>query len=231
MPMAADTMDDVAVQLGRRAEGTLAGIRIEFLSPYSNQRTDEYGGNTENRTKILVEIYDQLTDEVGKNFPIMAKLQTQDYVENSLTLEEGKRITQILVDTEYEAIEPSGGGLESVIISRKSYPSLVVKSEDEENYFLPTVKEFAQILNNTKTILMGGIRDPLKAEKLLQRGTIDFIALSRPLIIEPSLPNRWKNGDLSPPLCTSCNACFGSIRTGSVKCTIKEKLLKQRESN
>lgn len=107
----------------------------------------------------------------------------------------------------------------------------MVKSEDEENYFLPTVKEFAQILNNTKTILMGGIRDPLKAEKLLQRGTIDFIALSRPLIIEPSLPNRWKNGDLSPPLCTSCNACFGSIRTGSVKCTIKEKLLKQRESN
>lgn len=76
MPMAADTMDDVAVQLGRRADGTLAGIRIEFLSPYSNQRTDEYGGNTENRTKILVEIYDQLTDEVGKNFPIMAKLQT-----------------------------------------------------------------------------------------------------------------------------------------------------------
>ena len=93
-----------------------------------------------------------------------------------------------------------------------------------------TVKEFAEVLGNTKVILMGGIRDPLKAEKLFQEGTIDFIALSRPLIIEPSLPNRWKNGDLSPPLCTSCNACFGSIRSGPVKCTIKEKLLKDREN-
>ena len=228
------------VNAGRRAyesdydlvqlNGAHCWLLSNFLSPYSNKRTDEYGGNTENRTRILVEIYNQLTDEVGKNFPITVKLQTQDFVENSITLEEGKKITKILVDTGYDAIEPSGGGLETIIMGGKSYPSLVVKSEDQENYFLPTVKEFAEVLGNTKVILMGGIRDPLKAEKLFQEGTIDFIALSRPLIIEPSLPNRWKNGDLSPPLCTSCNACFGSIRSGPVKCTIKEKLLKDREN-
>ncbi len=228
------------VSAGRRAyeceydlvqlNGAHCWLLSNFLSPYSNKRTDEYGGNTENRTRILVEIYNQLTDEVGKNFPITVKLQTQDFVEDSITLEEGKKITKILVDTGYDAIEPSGGGLETIIMGAKSYPSLVVKSEDEENYFLPTIKDFSSVLKETKVILMGGIRDPLKAEKLLQEGIIDFIALGRPLIIEPSLPNQWKNGDLSPPLCTSCNACFGSIRTGSVACPIKEKLLKQRES-
>ena len=227
------------VNAGRRAyecdydlvqlNGAHCWLLSNFLSPYSNIRTDEYGGNTENRTRILVEIYNQLTDEVGKNFPISVKLQTQDYVENSITLEEGKKIAKILVDTGYDAIEPSGGGLETIIMGAKNYPALTVKSEDEENYFLPTIKEFSSVLKDTKVILMGGVRDPVKAENLLQESIIDFVALSRPLIIEPSIPNRWKNGDLSPPLCTSCNACFGSIRTGSVKCTIKEKLLKERE--
>jgi 2,4-dienoyl-CoA reductase-like NADH-dependent reductase (Old Yellow Enzyme family) len=199
-----------------------------FLSPYSNQRTDEYGGSTENRTRILVEIYNQLTDEVGKNFPITIKIQTQDYVADSITLEEGKQITKILVDTGYEAIEASGGGLETIFMGAKPYPALTVKSEEEQNYFLPTIKEFSSVLKGTKVILMGGVRDPLKAERFLQEGTVDFIALSRPLVIEPSLPNRWKEGDLSPPLCTSCNACF---RAQPLECSIKEKLLKQREAN
>ena len=226
------------VSAGRRAyecdydliqlNGAHCWLLSNFLSPYSNQRTDEYGGNTENRARILVEIYNQLRDEVGKKFPIGVKLQTQDYVENSLTLEEGKKITKILVDTGYDAIEPSGGGLETIFMSGKTYPAPVVKTEEEENYFLPTVKEFASVLKNTKIILMGGIRDPLKAEKLLQEGTTDFVALSRPLVIEPSLPNRWKDGDLSPPLCTSCNACF---RAQPLGCVIKEKLLKQKESS
>jgi 2,4-dienoyl-CoA reductase-like NADH-dependent reductase (Old Yellow Enzyme family) len=226
------------VSAGRRAyeceydliqlNGAHCWLLSNFLSPYSNQRTDEYGGNTENRTRILVEIYNHLRDEVGKNFPITVKLQTQDFVENSLTLEEGKKITKILVDTGYDAIEPSGGGLETIMMSGKMYPAPVVKNEDQENYFLPTVKEYASVLKDTKVILMGGIRDPMKAENLLQEGTVDFIALSRPLVIEPSLPNRWKNGDLSPPLCTSCNACF---REQPLRCSIRETLLKIRESS
>ncbi|MHA2121980.1 MAG: NADH:flavin oxidoreductase, partial [Promethearchaeota archaeon] len=156
--------------------GAHCWLLSNFLSSYSNQRTDEYGGNTENRARILVEIYNQLKDEVGNNFPITIKLQTQDFVENSITLEEGKKITKILVDTGYDAIEPSAGGLETIIMTGQNYPAPVVKSEEQENFFLPTVKEFASILKDTKVILMGGIRDPMKAEKLLQEGVIDFVA-------------------------------------------------------
>ena len=98
------------------------------------------------------------------------------------------------------------------------YPSLMVKSEDQENYFLPAINAFSEVLKDTKIILMGGVRDPKKADDLLQKGTIDFIALGRPLILEPNLPNKWKSGDHSV-LCTNCNACYG-VR-GPVKCTIK----------
>ena len=76
---------------------------------------------------------------------------------------------------------------------------------------------------------MGGVKNPQLAEKILQEKDADFIALCRPLIYEPDLPNRWKNGDLSPPLCTSCNQCFGTIMSGPVHCPIKKKAEKRRK--
>jgi len=205
-------------------------LLCNFLSPYTNKRADEFGGSIENRTRILVEIYNGITDELGKDFPIMLKLQAQDFVEGGLTLEEGKQIAKIVVDTGYAAIEPSGGSGDTLLNPGMTYPSIIVKSSEEENYFLPIVKEIKPIMRNSKVILMGGVRNPIKAEHLLQEKQIDFIAMSRPLICEPDLPNKWKSDELYVPLCTSCNSCYMSVLSGSVKCTIKRKLLRQRKS-
>lgn len=199
-----------------------------FLSPFTNKRTDEFGGSMENRMRILVDIYNGIVDEIGKNFPIIVKLQTQDFVEGGITLEEGKSIAKKLVDLGFAAIEPSGGSGEISRLYKIRYPSVKVQSQDDENYFLPAVKELKPIMKDSKIILMGGVRNPLIVEKLLQENTIDFIAMSRPLICEPDLPKRWKDGDLSPPLCNSCNSCYFSTRTGIVACTVKEKLLKEK---
>lgn len=204
-------------------------LLCNFLSPFTNKRTDEYGGSIQNRSKILVEIYNGIIDEVGKNFPIIVKLQTQDFVEGGLKLAEGKEIAKILVDTGYNAIEASGGSGDTLLTPGKNYPSLIIKSKEEENYFLPNVKELNQIMGNCKRILMGGVRDPSEVEKLLQEKTIDFIAMARPLICEPDLPNKWYNGDLSLPLCNSCNSCYLSTLSGPVKCSAKRKLIRQRE--
>ena len=85
-------------------------------------------------------------------------------------------------------------------------------------------KFHASIANDCTIILMGGVRNPLSAEKFLQEGSADFISMSRPLVYEPDLPNRWKSGDLSPALCTSCTACLGSGLRGPVHCIVKKKL-------
>ena len=199
-----------------------------FLSPFTNRRSDEFGGNMENRMRILVDIYNGIVDEIGKNFPITVKLQTQDFVEEGITLEESKSIAKILVDLGFAAIEPSGGSGEISRLYKIRYPSLKVQSQDDENYFLPAVKELKPIMKGSKIILMGGVRNPLTVEKLLREKTTDFIAMSRPLICEPGLPNRWKSGDISPPLCNSCNSCYFSTRSGIVACTVKEKLLKEK---
>lgn len=196
-----------------------------FLSPYTNKRTDEYGGILLNRIRILIEIYEGILDEVGKDFPIFAKLQIQDFLEEGLIIEEGKKIAKILIDTGFAALEPTGGGGHTTLNRTKIYPSFVVKSEEEENYFLPALKELKPVTKNCKLILMGGVRNPITAEKLLNDGTVDFVAFSRPLICEPDLPNRWKKGDYASALCNSCNQCYKSTRTGSLKCIIKDQLL------
>jgi len=196
----------------------------DFISPFSNNRTDEYGGNTQKRMKILVDIYDQLRDEVGKNFPITIKLNIRDYLRRGLTFEEGKEIAKKLADLGYDAIEPTSGRVNFKVSGNKSFPNVVITSPEEENYFLPYVKDLKSIIKNCSLILMGGIKNPLSAEKFLQEGIADFVSISRPLIYEPDLPNRWKNGDISPALCTSCTACLGSGLRGPVHCIVKRKL-------
>ncbi len=202
----------------------------DFVSPFSNKRTDEFGGNTQKRIKILLDIYNQIRDELGKSYPITIKLNTHEYLRIGLTFEEGMEITRTLVDAGFDAIEPSCGRINLKYSGKKSFPSVMMKSTEDDNYFLPYVKKLKPMMKKCSIILMGGIRNPLLAEKFLREEITDFISMSRPLIYEPDLPNRWKSGDTSPALCTSCNLCFGSglKGRGEVYCVIKKKLEKKK---
>ncbi|MFW9867610.1 MAG: NADH:flavin oxidoreductase [Candidatus Thorarchaeota archaeon] len=198
-----------------------------FVSPYTNRRTDEFGGSIENMSRILVEIFHQIRDELGKEFPITIKLQTDDSVPGGLTLDMSSKIAEILANTGYDAIEPSGGIYESQLFHKNPYPSKLIKSSEGENYFLQTAKLLKPLLKKAKLILVGGIKNPLSAEKILKENHADFISLCRPLIYEPNLPNRWKSSDTSPAKCISCNSCLTVIRTGPVYCVTKKNLEKK----
>jgi len=199
-----------------------------FLSPYTNIRTDEYGGNILKRTKILVDIYNQSRDEVGKNFPITIKLQTDDDILGGLNLADAVEIAKILVETGYDAIEPSGGIGESITMNKNPLPSRFIKSPEDENYFLESAKKLKPVMKDCPLILVGGIKNPLTADKILEEKSADFISMSRPLIYEPDLPNRWKSGDISPAKCVSCNSCFMTMMKGEVYCVVKSRLEKKR---
>jgi 2,4-dienoyl-CoA reductase-like NADH-dependent reductase (Old Yellow Enzyme family) len=201
-----------------------------FLSPHVNRRTDDYGGNIENRTRIFVEIYNEIRDQVGENFPILIKVNVDDYCEGGLTFEDAKKAVKILVDAGFDAVEPTGGGPDTMMSPEgPNFPMAKINSPEDENYFLPRIKELKPFMKDKPIILMGGIRNPEFAEKLLQEGSIDFISMSRPLIYEPDLPNRWKKGDLSPPRCTSCNKCNMTTMGGTLNCPIKTKAEKRKK--
>jgi 2,4-dienoyl-CoA reductase-like NADH-dependent reductase (Old Yellow Enzyme family) len=200
-----------------------------FISPFTNLRSDEYGGNTQNRTKILKEVYDKIRDEVGNKFPITIKFQSQDFIPNGISESEGIEIAKILSDIGFDAIEPSGGQRESLYYTKNTLPSRLVRKVEEENYFLPFAKKIKSFMKDTALILVGGIRNPITADKILLEGDADFISICRPLIYEPDLPNRWKNGDLTPAKCISCNGCFVTMETGPIYCVTKQNREKKEK--
>ncbi|MFX1456717.1 MAG: NADH:flavin oxidoreductase [Promethearchaeota archaeon] len=198
----------------------------DFVSPFTNKRTDKYGGTIEKRTKILVDIYNQLRDRVGKEFPIFIKLNSRDFCEGGLTLKEAQRIAKILIDTGYDAIEPSLGRVDIEFIRKKNFSTVNIKTEEQRNYFLPNVKALKPVMNGRPIILMGGVRNPITSESIIKENIADFIAMSRPLIREPDLPNRWKSGDLNPAKCISCDGCGKTAWKGDLHCVQKERLEK-----
>ncbi len=192
-----------------------------FISPYTNIRSDEFGGSIQGRTKILIDIHNGIRDELGTQLPIIIKIQSQDFIPGGITEKEGVEIAKIVANAGFDGIEPSGGGRESMEFTKNALPSKTFKKPKDENYFLPFAKELKPYIKERALILVGGIRNPLSAENILKEGNADFISLCRPLIHEPDLPSRWERGDLSPAKCISCNSCHVVMLKGPVYCVTK----------
>jgi 2,4-dienoyl-CoA reductase-like NADH-dependent reductase (Old Yellow Enzyme family) len=203
----------------------------EFLSPHTNRRTDDYGGTTEKRVKIIEEIYKKALKKVGNDYPIMIKMNGDDFLEGGIDINESKKIATFFSQLGMAAIEVSGGMWEVVLKTKEELgwmPAMLpesrvdIFSKDQEAYNLPYAKVFKKLIK-VPLILVGGLKSLDVIEKILQEEDADFIALCRPLIREPDLPNRWLKGigDLTCD-CISCNSCIGSIIQGKLKCIYKE---------
>jgi len=195
----------------------------QFLSPLYNRRQDEYGGDIKNRARIHLEIYHAIRKAVGENYPILIKLNCQDFIENGLTLEESIQVGCMLAEAGIDAIELSGG-----VLTGKTSPSRAgINSEEKEAYHQEEARAFKGKID-IPLILVGGIRSFEVSEKLLTDGTADYISMSRPFIREPNLINRWKSGDLHKAECISDNLCFGPGRKGEGTYCVVEKIQKDK---
>jgi len=93
-----------------------------------------------------------------------------------------------------------------------------------EAYFLPQARAIREVTAGLPLILVGGIRSPETVERILDEGVADCFAMSRPLIREPDLPNRWARGERTRSPCVSCLGCFGPARRGEgIRCVDKER--------
>jgi 2,4-dienoyl-CoA reductase-like NADH-dependent reductase (Old Yellow Enzyme family) len=198
-----------AVQL-HAAHGFLLS---QFLSPALNKRADNYGGNLENRTRLLLEVVQQVREAVGPTFPVLIKLNSEDFLENGLTREEAVEVAAMLEKASIDAIEYSGGTVFSASERIAPRPGFL-KGPENEVYYREAANLFKQKVK-IPLILVGGIRSFAVAEELVSNRLTDYIALARPLICEPDLINRWKTGDHRRAECVSDNACFGPAVQGS----------------
>lgn len=190
----------------------------QFLSPLTNQRTDAYGGNLENRSRFLFDIYEKIRTQVGNSFPVFIKINGQDHVENGLSLEESIQVAKQLSDYGIDAIEVSSGSPAS---GKKGPAREKINSIEKEAYNLELAKAVKKEVA-CPVISVGGIRSLSVAENIIQKDKIDFISISRPLIKEPDLANKWQNKTTETAECISCNNCFiPGMSKGGIACNIK----------
>lgn len=221
IPLTLETQDILALERDfaeaamRAKQAGFDGIQLhaahgyllsKFLTPYYNLRTDQYGGNIENRSRFLVETFQRIRERVGFEYPILIKINAEDFMENGMTFEECKYVCQTLKAFGLSAVELSGGSRSSRKGEGYSRPDPRVHS-----YFFSYAKKLQREVE-VPVIAVGGNRDFIEITTLLNESDIDFFSFARPLIRERNLFSRWKAGDTSPAMCISCNRCsmFGN---------------------
>ena len=169
------------------------------------------------RARFVTELTGNIREALGPDFPILMKINGDDFVEGGLKPTKAAEITTVFEQPGLNAVEISGGLFGSDRIPKE----LIRKSarNPETNaFFLPQAKEFRERVN-IPIILVGGIRAVEMIERLLFEQKVDYVAMSRPYIREPHLVRRWKSGDRSPSTCQTCGRCLlKAFRGHKVQC-------------
>ncbi len=201
------------IRAGRRARlAGFDGIQLHaahgyllssFISPYTNRREDEWGGNIEGRTRVVTDIVRGIKQAEGTEFPVIVKLNSSDFISGGLDIEESLQAARILESAGVDGIEVSGGMSEAG--KGSMWPGL--RAEEEEGYFVAGAARLKAALR-IPVFGLGGLRTLDVMEKVVLEGKADMISLSRPLIRDPDLVRRFRLGDIQRSECISCNKCF-----------------------
>lgn len=198
----------------------------QFLSPYTNRREDRYGGSLENRARFVCEAYQSVRDAVGPDFSVMIKINCDDFIDGSATLQDWTFLARRLSELGVDAMEVSGGTAAS---GKLGSNRTGIGTIEKEAYFLPQAREIRKAVH-VPLILVGGIRSPELMERLLDEGSVDYFSMSRPFIREPHLVKRWQEGNGSRAKCISCNLCFRtSLEDTGLICAYERKLDERRK--
>lgn len=146
----------------------------QFLSPLTNKRTDEYGGNLLNRIRIHLEIIEEVRRAVGEDFPIFLRLGASDYIDGGTTIEDSQLAAQEFERVGIDILDLSGG-----------FCGYSIKGITEQGYF-STLSEAIKKSTSIPIILTGGITEVQAAELLLSQGKADLIGVGREILKDSS---------------------------------------------
>lgn len=211
VPMTKQEIDDVAAAFGAaaarvvRADADLVEVHAghgylitNFLSPFTNTRTDDYGGSFDNRARLLLEVVASIRASIPAGFPLSIRLSLSDYEEGGIPLEESVELSRRLEAAGVDVIHMSGGhhARSEYEVSPWTMPRAV------HRWGFRDVKEAVSI----PVIGSGSIVEPELAAQILDAGEADFVSLGRPLFADPDWPRKAQEGrllDIVP--CIRCN--------------------------
>ncbi|MBU2499039.1 MAG: FAD-dependent oxidoreductase [Proteobacteria bacterium] len=204
-----------------RAHGGYLGA--SFLSPWSNKRTDEYGGSLENRARFVLEFVGEVRKSVGDDYPLILRLNATELMDGGNTDEDLKKIAKM--------IEQAGIDYMSLTVGWHESKLPTITHEIPPGHWLYLAEGMREVL--TIPIGMGHrLSKPEVAEKAIADGIIDFWEMSRPLLADPYLPLKVTEGrpeDIAP--CVACNqGCSGKIlHDKPISCIINPRLGKEAD--
>ncbi len=208
---------------GVQLHGAHGYLLSQFLSPHYNKRRDGYGGTLENRARMVMETYRAVRSAVSADYPVLIKLNSQDFLADGFSEDEMIRVASMLQDEGIDAIELSGG---TILSDQAHLPVRKAKLDtpEKEVFYEHSARRFKKELK-VPLMVVGGIRSYEVAERLVAEKIADYISLCRPLIREPHLVKRWKSGDLEPAKCLRDNLCFRPALKGlGIRCVVDEKM-------
>jgi 2,4-dienoyl-CoA reductase-like NADH-dependent reductase (Old Yellow Enzyme family) len=167
-------------------------ILSQFLSPLFNKRSDKYGGEISNRMRLLMDTIEATRAAVGPDFPISVKLNSSDQLEGGLNEDDALEVVAMLDRSSVDLIDISGGTY---------FPGAKAASDSAGRgpYFIEFAKR-ARTVTSKPLMLTGGFKTRAQAEYAVTCGATDIVGLARALVLEPSLPNLWKEGQQFDPV-------------------------------
>lgn len=199
-------------------------LLAQFMSPYANKRTDEYGGTFEKRMRFPLEVIEGVRKAVGDDFPVTCRLSGDEYIEGGLTLEDTVLIAKKLEEAGIDMLDVSAGLYETAFI--------IVQPMDLPLGCNVHLAEEIKRAVNIPVSIAGRINDPVFADSILDEGKADFISFARALHADPEFPKKSQEGRLDEIcMCMACNqGCIDILGTMvPIFCAVNPKVGRERE--
>jgi 2,4-dienoyl-CoA reductase-like NADH-dependent reductase (Old Yellow Enzyme family) len=191
--------------------GCHGSLFSQFLSPFINQREDQWGGDLNGRLRIHREVYYDICRKVGDDFPVFIKFGVQDGFPEGLKFTEGKQAAIKLANTGFNALEISAGMRGTGYVHSEMKTN--IDAIEKEAYYRNWCREIKKV-TDVPVIIVGGLRTFDLMEEIVKNAEADLVALCRPFIREPDLVKKWEADRHYQPTCISCNKCNQGVAAG-----------------
>ena len=194
----------------------------QFLTPFENRRTDQYGGELENRARMGLEVLRACKAAV--KIPVIYRLSVDDYFPEGLQYAEGKQVALWAAMAGADALHIAAGHYRSLPSAARMIPPMAEPDATFLAYAAAVKKEVS-----IPVIAVGRLNDPDQAAEAVEMGKADFIALGRTSIAEPEWVEKLRRGE-PPRRCLACNSCVNEMRGGSqLRCVVNGRAGRETE--
>lgn len=240
----AQVVDDFAAAARRARAAGADGVQIhaahgyllsQFLSPFYNRRTDDYGGSNAKRYRVLGEILAAVRQALGEGRAVLVKMNVTDGTPApGITLDMAADYAKRLANDGVDGVEISSGstswapfvmcrGDVSVRDFGRAFPwilrplmsrtirRMAAQGRFEESYNAPAGPLLKKALGDVPLAVVGGVRSLSSMRRIIDDGAADLLSLSRPFVRQPRLVQQLRSGKAERATCTSCNQCLAAV--------------------